>query len=137
MTKTRKFVLETGGFTDIIDITGRIRDFVDSEKIEDGLVSVFVKGSTGGVTTIEYEPNLVKDFRNAMEKIAPSDARYEHAKTWNDDNGSSHVRASVIGPSQTIPVSRGELMLGTWQQVIVIDFDTRPRKREVFLTGIT
>ena len=136
MINTKKITLSTRGNTDIIDITGRIEDLVDESGIVDGMVSVFVQGSTGAVTTIEYEPNLVKDFINAMEKIAPSDMSYEHGKTWNDDNGHSHVRASIVGSSETIAVRDGRLMLGTWQQVVVIDFDTAPRNRIVFLTLI-
>jgi secondary thiamine-phosphate synthase enzyme len=134
MINSTKLTLSTRGNTDIIDITGKIEDFVAESGIENGMVSVFVQGSTGAVTTIEYEPNLVKDFVNAMEKIAPSDVDYEHGKTWNDDNGHSHVRASVVGSSETIAVRDGCLVLGTWQQVVIIDFDTAPRSRVVFLT---
>ena len=134
MINKKKITLSTRGHSDMIDITGRIEEFVDESGVEDGIVSIFVQGSTGAVTTIEYEPNLVKDFINAMEKIAPSDISYEHGKTWNDDNGHSHVRASIIGSSETIAIRDGHLVLGTWQQVVVIDFDTSPRDRVVFFT---
>ena len=128
-------VLETKGNTDIIDITGLLQKFVRESGVRDGSVSVFVQGSTGAVTTIEFEPNLVKDFRDAMERLAPSDIPYEHHKTWGDYNGHSHVRASAVGCSESIAVRSGSLMLGTWQQVVVIDFDTGPRKRKVFFSA--
>ncbi len=127
--------LKTEGFTDIIDVTPHISSFISENEIKQGWVTVFTRGSTGAVTTIEYEPNLVKDFKNAMERIAPSDMEYEHKKTWNDDNGCSHIRASVVGCSETIPVSGGKALLGTWQQVVVVDFDTGARNRTVYLSG--
>ena len=133
MIKIKKITLETKGFTDVINITPEIEEFVESLEIKEGAVTIFVKGSTGAVTTIEHEPNLIKDFKEAIESIAPSDIDYKHTNTWDDDNGYSHVRASIIGCSKTVPVMGGALVLGTWQQVIVVDFDTRPRKREVIL----
>lgn len=136
MIKTLKITLKTRGSTDIIDITPEIRAFVSEADITDGVVSVFVKGSTGAVTTIEFEPNMVKDFKNAMDRIIPAHIKYEHAETWNDDNGHSHIRAAIVGCSQTVPVSGGELLLGTWQQVVIVDFDTRARNREVILTCV-
>jgi len=134
--KTKEIVFSTQGNTDIIDITYDAENFVTETGMDEGLVSIFVQGSTGSITTIEYEPNLVKDFREALEIIAPSDKSYEHGKTWNDDNGHSHIRSAFIGCSQTFPVIKGKLQLGTWQQIILVDFDTRPRKRKVFFTGI-
>ncbi|MFH1415402.1 MAG: secondary thiamine-phosphate synthase enzyme YjbQ [Elusimicrobiota bacterium] len=136
MIKTKKITFGTKGFTDIVNLNPDIEEFVAETGMDEGVVSVFVRGSTGAVTVIEYEPNLVKDFRNVMERIVPSDIPYEHTKTWNDDNGHAHVRASIIGCSETIPVSGGRPVLGTWQQVIVIDFDTCSRNREVILTCI-
>ncbi|MGM0440947.1 MAG: secondary thiamine-phosphate synthase enzyme YjbQ [Elusimicrobiota bacterium] len=121
---------------DIKDITSQIEEFVKKNKIETGQVTVFTQGSTGAVTVIEFEPNLVQDFKNRMEQIAPSDMTYEHKKTWNDDNGHSHIRASVIGCSETVPVVNGQLMLGTWQQVVIVDFDTKARKRIAFLSAV-
>jgi secondary thiamine-phosphate synthase enzyme len=136
MIKTKKIAIRSKGFTDIINITAQLEEFVSETGMEEGQVSVFIKGSTGAITCIEYEPNLVKDFKNSMERIAPSDISYEHGKTWNDDNGHSHIRATVVGCSEVIPVSEGRLMLGTWQQVIVVDFDTRPRERTVVFTAV-
>jgi secondary thiamine-phosphate synthase enzyme len=98
------------------------------------LVTVFVPGSTGAVTTLEYEPGLIRDLPAALERIAPRGASYEHQKMWHDGNGHSHVRASIIGPSLTIPISGGELALGTWQQVVFLELDVRPRKRSIVLT---
>ncbi|MDA3792551.1 MAG: secondary thiamine-phosphate synthase enzyme YjbQ [Elusimicrobia bacterium] len=136
MIKTEVIKLDTCGNCDIINITPYIENFIQNNGIREGLINISVKGSTGAVTSIEYEPNLIKDFKESMEILAPSDKKYQHAKTWNDDNGYSHVRASVVGFSESVPVTGGELILGTWQQVVVIDFDTAPRKREVALNGI-
>jgi secondary thiamine-phosphate synthase enzyme len=96
-------------------------------------VTVFCQGSTGGVTTIEYEPGLKHDIRAFLETLLPYDRDYEHHKTWNDDNGSAHLRSALIGPSLTVPFVRKELSLGTWQQIVFLDFDTRPRKRTLIL----
>jgi len=102
--------------------------------IKDGVVTVFNVGSTAGITTTEYEPGLANyDLEAAFEKIAPKDGRYEHEETWHDDNGHAHVRASLLGPSLSVPVIDGRLTLGTWQQIILIDFDTRPRTRGIVL----
>lgn len=136
MIKSKSITLDTKGNCDIIDITGHIKEFIKDNKIGEGLVNVSVKGSTGAVTSIEYEPNLVKDFKASMEVLAPESKTYEHAKTWNDDNGHSHVRASAVGFSESVPVVGGHPVLGTWQQVVVIDFDTGPRRRTFTLTGI-
>ncbi len=136
MIKTEKISVATEGNTDIVNITGQMEKFLEETEMNEGQINVFVQGSTGAVTVIEFEPNLVKDFVNAMERIAPSDMRYEHFKTWHDDNGYSHIRASVVGCSESIAVSEGMLMLGTWQQVVVVDFDTKPRNRNIILTGI-
>ncbi len=137
MIKTEKLSLSTKGYCHIVDITPEIKNFIEKNKAEKGVISVFVRGSTGAVTTIEYEPNLEKDFEEAMERFAPSARTYHHKKTWNDDNGFSHVRASLVGPSEVVPFSDGKLLLGTWQQVVVIDFDAGSRTREVFLTLIS
>ena len=123
--------ISSAGNTDIIDITGECQVIVDNSKIVNGIVTVFNPGSTGSVTTIEYEPNLVKDVKEALEIIAPSDRSYEHGKTWNDDNGSSHIRATLMGPSISVPIVDREMTLGTWQQIVFCDFDTRPRKRKI------
>ncbi len=115
------------------DITKEVQKFVEENEKNDGAVLIFNIGSTGAITTIEYEPGLKKDFPRVMEKIAPYSDYYEHHKTWGDDNGSSHVKASIIGPSLVVPFKNKKLMLGTWQQIVVINFDTRKRKRRVVL----
>ena len=118
---------------DIKDITDEVKKYVEECDKESGAVLVFSKGSTGAITTIEYEPGLKKDFPRVMDKIAPYGEDYEHHKTWHDDNGSSHVKASIVGPSIIVPFKDKKLMLGTWQQIVVINFDTRDRTREVIL----
>ena len=125
------FTIETRGAEHIIDITCDVANAVRSTGLSDGIVCVFVAGSTGALTTIEYEPGLLKDIPRALEVIAPKDADYEHHKTWNDDNGSSHVRAAFLGPSLSIPFRKGELTLGTWQQAVFVELDTRPRRRRI------
>jgi secondary thiamine-phosphate synthase enzyme len=128
---TSKITEKTAGFCDIIDITAKIKEFIEQTKFRHGLVSVFVEGSTAGITTIEYEPGLVQDLKELVEKLIPSDRRYHHDDRWGDDNGFSHLRASLFGPSVNIPVENGRPLLGTWQQVILLDFDNRPRTREI------
>ena len=133
MVYQEEFNLSTKGLADIIDITGRVREILDKSKIKEGVVVVFCKGSTAALTTIEYEPNLVKDFQEFLEKIIPRAKRYHHGATWGDDNGFSHLRASLIGPSLCVPVEKGKMILGTWQQIVFCDFDNRPREREVIV----
>jgi secondary thiamine-phosphate synthase enzyme len=123
----------TGGFNDMIDITEEVSHRLKENEFKNGTVTLFVPGSTGGFTTIEYESGLVKDFTELMEKIIPSDAHYHHDARWQDGNGFSHVRASLLGPSLTVPFSNGELTLGTWQQIVFVDFDNRARSRTVVL----
>ncbi len=122
--------LEVNGMA---DITPEVRKFVRESNVDEGAVLVFNVGSTGAITTIEYEPGLKKDFPRIMDRIAPYGEDYEHHKTWGDDNGSSHVKASIVGPSIVVPFKNGELLLGTWQQIVVVNFDTRPRKRRVIM----
>ncbi len=122
--------LEVNGMA---DITSEVKKFVKESGVEEGAVLVFNVGSTGAVTTIEYEPGLKKDFPRIMDRVAPYGENYEHHKTWGDDNGSSHVKASIVGPSIVVPFRNGELILGTWQQIVVVNFDTRPRRRRVIL----
>lgn len=128
-----KSSLSTKGHTDVIDITDKIQDVVNKSKIQSGTATVFVVGSTAGITTIEYEPGLVYDIKEAFERIAPSSLQYRHHERWHDDNGHSHIRASILGPGIVIPVMNGALPLGQWQQIILIDFDTRPRTRDVLV----
>jgi secondary thiamine-phosphate synthase enzyme len=130
---TRRIKLNTRGHTDIIDITEQVAQVVGDSELKDGIVTIFVPGATGGVTTIEYEPGLVHDLQQALERIAPYDMEYKHHERWGDDNGSSHIRASLLGPSLTVPFTSQDLLLGTWQNLIFIDFDTRSRAREIIL----
>lgn len=129
MVKTEKITLSSKGFTEMIEITEKVDNLIKKSGISNGIVTVFVPGSTGGVTTIEYESGLISDLPTMFEKLIPYKAGYEHDATWGDANGASHLRASLLGPSLTVPISDGSMILGTWQQIIFIDFDTRPRKR--------
>jgi len=132
MVKTERIQLRTAGNCDIHDITGPIGGKVDASGVKQGVVTLFNVGSTAGITTTEGEPGLMNyDLQAAFERVAPQDARYEHEKTWHDDNGHSHVRASLLGPSLSVPIVDGRLTLGTWQQIILVDFDTRPRTRTI------
>jgi len=128
---------ETQGDTDILDLTDRIREVVRRAEVTVGQATAMVVGSTAALTTLEYEPGLVNhDIAAALEGIAPEDGRYLHEETWKDDNGHSHVRATLIGPSLALPVVDGKLPLGTWQQVVLIDLDTRPRERRIVVTVV-
>jgi secondary thiamine-phosphate synthase enzyme len=121
----------------MIDITRDVQQVVSESKMASGICTIFVSGSTGSIITIEYEDGLLKDFPDAMERLVPQDAVYEHHLRWRDGNGHSHVRASIVGPSLTIPFVNGKLTLGTWQQVTLVDFDNKARSRnvEVMLIG--
>jgi secondary thiamine-phosphate synthase enzyme len=130
---TRTLQVASAGENDVIDLTEGVRKAVKEAGLGSGIVTVFVSGSTGAVTTMECEPGLVKDFPRMLERVSPKSISYEHHKTWNDDNGRSHVKASLIGPSVTVPFVGGELMLGTWQQVVFIELDTRPRRRDIVI----
>jgi secondary thiamine-phosphate synthase enzyme len=125
--------LSTKGFSDILDITHHVDGVTNRSKIGNGLVTVFCPGSTGAVTTIEYEPGVLRDLQKAIEKIIPSDIPYEHDRRWGDGNGFSHVRAALMKPSLTIPMVKGRLALGTWQQIVFIDFDNRRRERNILV----
>ena len=127
----KKISLSTRGFNDIIDITPSLRSILQESRIKNGLLAVFVPGSTAGLTTIEYEPGLIEDIPEMLEKIAPMQARYHHDQTWHDGNGYAHLRAALIGPSLTIPFEQSQMQLGTWQQVVLIDFDNHPRQRHL------
>lgn len=127
----------TDGDVDIIDLTGEVQSIVERSGVRIGQVVVMVVGSTAGITTLEYEPGLVNhDISAAMERVAPSDGRYRHEQTWHDDNGHSHVRAALTGPSSAFPVVDGRIPLGTWQQIVLLDFDTRPRHREIVVSVV-
>ena len=125
--------IETNGETDIVDITSKVQKIITISKIKNGIVCIFVPGSTGTITTIEYEPGLMKDLPRALEKIAPKNIHYEHHETWHDDNGRSHVKASIMGPSSTFPIKNAKLIHGTWQQLVFIELDTRPRNRNIIV----
>ena len=130
---TRDITFQTKGNCDIIDITPQVANAVEESEVNNGIATLFVSGSTAGVTTIEYEPRLVSDFKSMWDKVIPQNIPYEHDKTWGDGNGHSHVRASLLGASLTIPFVNKRLTLGTWQQIVVVDFDNRPRSREIVL----
>jgi len=130
---TAKLTQKTQGFCDIIDITAKVRDVIEKEKVQRGQATLFVSGSTAALTTIENESGLVQDLKEFVEKLIPSDRRYHHDARWGDDNGFSHLRASLFGPSLTVPIENGQPLLGTWQQVVLLDFDNRPRTREIIV----
>ena len=135
--ETHQITVETRGNTHVVDLTQPVVECLRQGTITAGTVTVFVVGSTAGITTTEFEPGLVNhDLRANFERIAPENETYVHEQTWHDDNGHSHVRASLLGPSLTIPLVEGQLTLGTWQQIILIDFDTRPRQRKIVVQVI-
>lgn len=132
MTHADRFQVATHGQTHVVDITADVQRIVQQSRIREGILVVFVVGSTAGITTTEAEPGmLTHDLAEFFERIAPRDRYYKHEETWHDDNGHAHVRASALGPSLTVPVVEGRMTLGTWQQIVLIDFDTRPRQRDV------
>ena len=128
---TDRFSVSTRGDSEVVDITGHVTDLLGRHKLKEGAATVFVVGSTASITTTEFEPGLRRDIPEMLNKIAPQGQRYHHDDTWHDGNGHSHVRAALMGPSLTIPFSKGELLLGTWQQIVLIDHDNRPRDRVV------
>lgn len=130
---TESITLSTKGFSDIIDITSSVRTILENNSIKNGNATIFVAGSTAGVTTIEYEPGLLKDVPDMYENLVPQNKKYFHDATWGDGNGFSHVRAALLGPSLVIPFENGRLLLGTWQQIVVIDFDNRSRQRQIVI----
>ena len=125
--------IETKGYSDIIDITSEIEEALKESKLRAGIISIICSGSTGALTTCEYESGLIEDLKRFFEKVIPENEAYHHNERWGDGNGFSHVRASLIGPSLTVPFNEGKLNLGTWQQIIFIDFDNRPRDRKIHL----
>jgi secondary thiamine-phosphate synthase enzyme len=130
---TRTIFLRSKGEGDIIDITSETSKILSQSKLKDGIVTIFISGSTAAVTTIEYEPGLRQDFPNMLSRIVPENIEYQHENMWHDGNGHSHVKASLIGPSLTIPFNDGTLMLGTWQQIVVLEMDINKRERNVIL----
>ena len=126
-----EFTVSTRGFTDILDITSEVREICGAADVVEGVAHVFVVGSTAALSTIEYEPGAVADLKTALDRIAPMDADYKHNEAWGDGNGFAHLRAALMKPSLSIPIVDGTLTLGTWQQVILLDFDNRPRTRTI------
>jgi len=132
----RVFSVRTTAETDVVDITPLVREAIGDSRIRNGSVTLFIPGSTGALSTIEYESGVVNDLKKAIDRIAPRDLYYEHNERWGDGNGYSHVRAALLGPSLHIPVVEGELTLGTWQQVVLLDFDNRPRERKIIFQAL-
>ncbi len=126
-----QFTVDTKGFTDILDVTPEVRQAASKSEVANGVAHLFVVGSTAALSTIEYEPGAVADLKAALDRIAPMDAVYQHNEAWHDGNGYAHLRAALLKPSLSIPIVGRQLALGTWQQVILLDFDNRPRKRTV------
>lgn len=131
--ETVSFNIQTKGFNQIIDITEKVQSLIDESKVNEGNALVFVPGATAGITTIEYEPGLIKDYPELMEKLIPSSQSYHHDNTWHDGNGYAHLRASLQGASFTVPFKDKKLLLGTWQQIVLIDFDNRLRNRKIII----
>ncbi len=132
-----KIKISTKGFCDVIDITKNVEEIVSKSSTKDGLALIFVTGSTAGITTIEYEPYLIKDFQEFIKELIPSDKNYHHNKKWGDGNGFSHLRASLLGPSLTASIEDNRLNIGTWQQIVLCDFDNRSREREIIVKIIS
>jgi len=128
-----RFIISTKGFCDIIDITSRVEEAVKKSGVKEGICIISSTGSTIGITTIENEPQLLKDFKELMEKLVPSDKKYHHDDVWGEANGFSHLRSSLIKPFLTVPVENEKLVLGTWEQIVFIDFDNKPREREILV----
>ena len=130
---TYSIKIHSKGENDMVDLTQQISDFVKKSDISKGIITIFVFGSTGSITTIEYEPGLIKDFPEMLSRIAPRDLDYGHEQMWHDGNGHSHVKASLVGPSLTVPFIDGKLCLGRWQQIVFVEMDTRTRNRDLIL----
>jgi secondary thiamine-phosphate synthase enzyme len=126
-----KFLINTKGFTDIVDITDKVLEIVRNSKVKEGICLISCPGSTCGITTMEYESGLIEDLKRALEIIAPMSDNYEHCEKWGDCNGFSHVRSSLLKPFLAVSIENGKLLLGTWQQIVFLDFDNRPRERTI------
>ena len=131
--KSEDIFIKTTGKTDVIDITSNVHKFVTGSGISSGIATLFVPGSTAALTTIEFESGAVNDLKRAIDRLAPLDINYEHNERWGDGNGYAHVRAALLGPSLHMPIIDGKLSLGTWQQIVLLDFDNRPRQRQVII----
>lgn len=132
----KRLTIKTKGWTDIIDITDEVQNEINELQKAEGLVHLFVIGSTASLTTIESDENLFEDVVDVLEQLAPYKKNWKHHKTWRDDNGAAHIRATLIGPQLTVPFFKGKLLLGTWQKIVLIDFDTRPRTREIIINVV-
>ncbi len=130
---TERFTVSSRGNSEVVDITERVAAILTQRKLREGLATIFVSGSTASITTTEFEPGLRRDIPEALQRLAPQGARYHHDDMWHDGNGHSHVRASFMGPSLSVPFSQGELLLGTWQQIVLVDHDNRPRERTIIV----
>ncbi len=128
-----RFTVNTKGHNDIIDVTSQIAQIIKNSNIQEGAVLIFVPGSTASITAIEYESGVIKDLQRILEKIAPENDDYEHHKRWGDHNGAAHIKSALLGADFMVPIENGQLSLGTWQQIVLIDFDERPRQREVIV----
>jgi len=128
-----EFQVTTEGFTDVVDISEQVGNAIDKSAVADGMALVSVAGSTASITSIEYEPGVVRDLKNAIERLAPSNIKYEHDARWGDGNGFAHVRAAMLGSSFSVPVHRGRAVLGTWQQIVLLDFDNKRRRRSIYV----
>ena len=133
MIVTERISLQTKGHCDIVDITPQVEQQIAKVKVDSGTVTVFVTGSTAGITTIEFEPGLLADLKEMWQRLVPENIPYAHDRAWGDGNGHSHIRASLLGASLVIPFSHKRLALGTWQQIVLVDFDNRPRSRQVVM----
>jgi secondary thiamine-phosphate synthase enzyme len=129
----KSFSVQTQGFSDIVNITDNVTSLISESGLKSGIATVFVVGSTASITTIEFEPALTQDMKDQLNELIPSNLKSRHSETWGDDNGFSHIRATLMGPGMTVPFSNSKLVVGTWQQIVVIDHDNRPRSRKIFV----
>ena len=136
MVKSAVVPVSTRGFCDVVDVTAQVERVVAESGVKDGVVCVANSGSTAGITTIEFEPGAVADLKEALEKLAPEGRRYRHDDTWGDGNGFAHLRSALVGASRSFPVRRGRVALGTWQQIVLLDFDNRQRERGLVVTVV-
>ena len=134
MVSTKTISINTKGFADIINLTTQVEGALQELKLKNGIVNVFVPGSTAGITTIEFESGAIEDLKNTIERLIPDNIHYQHDARWGDGNGFSHVRSALLGPSLVVPFTEGRLLLGTWQQIVFVDFDNRPRYRDINLS---
>ena len=127
---------KTKGFNDIINITNDILGFIEDNNIDNGLITISISGSTAGITTIEYEDGVIEDLKKAFERIAPQSEKYLHNEKWGDGNGFSHVRSAILGPSLSFPIINKEIKIGVWQQIVLVDFDNKPRERSIYISCV-